>query len=77
MLLVLWDIDGTLVDSPATARHAFDDAFEAVVGRPPEGEFEFAGRTDNQIALTMLAGEDRHLPRVLEELEGALERART
>jgi phosphoglycolate phosphatase len=42
------------------------------VGRDPE-PVEFAGRTDRQIALTMLAGEHDHLPRVLEELAGALE----
>jgi phosphoglycolate phosphatase len=73
--LVLWDIDGTLVDSAGHGRHAFDEAFEAVVGRPLVGEFEFAGRTDHQIALTMLEGLDEadgHLPRLLEELERAL-----
>jgi phosphoglycolate phosphatase len=75
VILVLWDIDGTLVDSAGHGRHAFDEAFEAVVGRPLEGEFEFAGRTDHQIALTMLEGVDEadgHLPRLLEELERAL-----
>jgi phosphoglycolate phosphatase-like HAD superfamily hydrolase len=75
--LVLWDIDGTLVDSAGHGRHAFDDAYEAVVGRPLEGEYEFAGRTDHQIARTMLegvAGADGHLPRILEELATALER---
>jgi phosphoglycolate phosphatase-like HAD superfamily hydrolase len=75
--LVLWDIDGTLVDSAGHGRYAFDEAFEAVVGRPLSGEFEFAGRTDHQIAMTMLEGveeADGHLPRVLRELETALER---
>ena len=77
MRLVLWDIDGTLVDSAGHGRHAFDDAFQAVVGRPLEGEYEFAGRTDHQIALTMpegVTGADGHLPRVLEQLAAALER---
>ena len=77
MLLVLWDIDGTLVDSAGHGRHAFDDAFEAVVGRPLAGEFEFAGRTDHQIALTMLEGVEEaggHLPKLLEELESGLAR---
>jgi phosphoglycolate phosphatase-like HAD superfamily hydrolase len=75
--LVLWDIDGTLVDSAGHGRHAFDDAFLTVVGRPLRGEFEFAGRTDHQIALTMLEGveeADGHLPSLLEALESALER---
>ena len=34
---------------------------------------DYAGRTDHQIALAMLDGEREHLPRVLEELAGALE----
>ena len=37
MLLVLWDIDGTLVDSAGHGRHAFEEAFEAVVGGVPDG----------------------------------------
>jgi phosphoglycolate phosphatase len=72
MLLVLWDVDGTLVRTAGHGRWAFEDAFRAVVGREPE-PVDFAGRTDRQIALTMLAGERDHLPRVLEELAGALE----
>jgi phosphoglycolate phosphatase len=72
MLLVLWDVDGTLVRTAGHGRWAFEEAFRAVIGRDP-GPVEFAGRTDRQIALTMLAGEHDHLPRVLEELAGALE----
>jgi phosphoglycolate phosphatase len=72
VLLVLWDVDGTLVYTAGHGRWAFNEAFEAVVGRPPE-QVDFAGRTDHQIALTMLGGERDHLPRVLEELAGALE----
>jgi phosphoglycolate phosphatase len=72
VLLVLWDVDGTLVRTAGHGRYAFEEAFETVVGRTPE-PVEYAGRTDKQIALMMLAGEDEHLGRVLEELEGALE----
>jgi phosphoglycolate phosphatase len=72
MLLVLWDVDGTLVRTAGHGRYAFEEAFQAVVGRTPE-PVEYAGRTDRQIALTMLAGEHEHLPRVLEELAAALE----
>jgi phosphoglycolate phosphatase-like HAD superfamily hydrolase len=72
VLLVLWDVDGTLVRTAGHGRYAFEDAFKAVVGRDPE-PVDYAGRTDKQIALMMLAGEAEHLPRVLEELEGALE----
>ena len=67
MLLVLWDIDGTLVDSAGHGRHAFEEAFADVVGGRPEW-VEYAGRTDHQIALSMLGGSTEHLPAVLEQL---------
>ena len=73
MLLVLWDIDGTLVDCAGHGRHAFEEAFHAVVGRAPE-PVEFAGRTDHEIALAMLGGSGRQLPLLVEELATALER---
>jgi phosphoglycolate phosphatase len=72
VLLVLWDIDGTLVDSAGHGGAAFEEAFTAVVGRRPRA-VEFAGRTDHQIALAMLEGEREPLPRLLEELATALE----
>jgi phosphoglycolate phosphatase len=72
MLLVLWDVDGTLVRTAGHGRWAFEEAFRTVVGRDP-APVEYAGRTDHQIALTMLDGEPEHLPRVLEELATALE----
>jgi phosphoglycolate phosphatase-like HAD superfamily hydrolase len=52
--LVLWDIDGTLVDSAKLGRDAFIDAFEHVTGAPPEQLVPFAGRTDLEIALDLL-----------------------
>jgi phosphoglycolate phosphatase len=67
MLLVLWDVDGTLVDSAGHGRHAFEEAFEEVVGRLPE-RVEYAGRTDHEIALSMLNGSSEHLPALLERL---------
>jgi phosphoglycolate phosphatase len=67
VLLVLWDVDGTLVDSAGQGRYAFEEAFEAVVGRMPE-RVEYAGRTDHQIALSMLDGSSEQLPEVLEQL---------
>jgi phosphoglycolate phosphatase-like HAD superfamily hydrolase len=72
MLLVLWDIDGTLVDSAGHGRHAFEEAFEAVVGGVPEW-VDYAGRTDHQIALSMLNGSSEHLPALLEQLAARLE----
>jgi phosphoglycolate phosphatase len=74
VLLVLWDIDGTLVDSAGHGRYAFDDAFEAVTGRPFDARVEMAGRTDHQIAMEMLDGRHDDLPKLLEELAAALDR---
>jgi phosphoglycolate phosphatase-like HAD superfamily hydrolase len=70
---VLWDIDGTLVDSAGHGRLAFEDAYRTVVGGDP-AEVAMAGRTDRQIALAMLDESDGHLPRLLDELVAALER---
>jgi phosphoglycolate phosphatase-like HAD superfamily hydrolase len=67
VLLVLWDIDGTLVDSAGHGRFAFENAFREVVGRDPE-RVDYAGRTDHQIALAMLNGSHEELPDVLEGL---------
>ena len=67
MLLVLWDVDGTLVDSAGHGRHAFEEAFDEVVGGVPDW-VEYAGRTDHEIALAMLNGSSEHLPAVLDQL---------
>jgi phosphoglycolate phosphatase len=67
VLLVLWDVDGTLVDSAGHGRHAFEEAFEAVVGGVPAW-VEYAGRTDHEIALAMLSDSSEHVPAVLDEL---------
>ena len=52
--LVLWDIDGTLVDSAKLGRDAFLVAFERVTGAPPAQLVPFAGRTDLEIAADLL-----------------------
>jgi phosphoglycolate phosphatase len=52
--LVLWDIDGTLVDSVRLGRASFIEAFEVVTGRPPPKQVALAGRTDLEIAREML-----------------------
>lgn len=54
MRLVLWDIDGTLVDSGGVGPDAFPVAFERTVGRPPAKLAAMSGRTDHEIALETL-----------------------
>lgn len=71
--LVLWDIDGTLVDSAGLGGEAFFEAFECVTGAPVTKLVPFAGRTDLEIALDLLetAGID-HSERLLGDFEQAL-----
>jgi phosphoglycolate phosphatase len=79
VLLVLWDVDGTLIDSADHGKRAFDDAYLEVVGRPFESSVDYAGRTDHQIAMAMLEGlddPDGHLSRLLDRLVPALEARR-
>jgi phosphoglycolate phosphatase len=71
MLLVLWDVDGTLVRTAGHGRVAFEEAFRAVVGREPD-PVDYAGRTDRQIVDIMLGGRPGDAPRILEELAGTL-----
>jgi phosphoglycolate phosphatase len=61
--LVLWDIDGTLVDSAGLGREAFADAFTVLFGTHPSGLVSLNGRTDREIALDLLSRngvEDAH-----------------
>ncbi len=74
--LVLWDIDGTLVDSAKLGRDAFLVAFERVAGAPPARLVPFAGRTDLEIAADLL--EQSGIPaedEVIAAFEGALAQA--
>ena len=55
VILALWDIDGTLVDTAGHGRDAFGEAFSAVFGRDADvAAVSMAGRTDQAIALALL-----------------------
>jgi phosphoglycolate phosphatase len=70
---VLWDIDGTLVESAGLGRDAFFEAFERVTGVPPRNMVPFAGRTDLEIAHDLLeAGGIEAGEQLLAEFEQAL-----
>jgi len=79
--LVLWDIDGTLVQAGEVGRDIFTEAFQAVLGRAPDQvtakALIMAGRTDPEIALEFLAAHQiaegaSHLPAFSEALVAAL-----
>jgi phosphoglycolate phosphatase-like HAD superfamily hydrolase len=79
--LVLWDIDGTLVQAGEVGRDIFTEAFQAVVGRAPDEvaarALVMAGRTDPEIALEFLTAHEiaegaLHLPAFSEALVTAL-----
>ena len=77
MRLVLWDIDGTLVNTAGHGRAAFMQAFETVLGRAPDPDnVPMAGRTDHAICLDLLERNGIESPeRLLEPMFGELERA--
>jgi phosphoglycolate phosphatase len=54
-VVVLWDIDGTLMRTPGVGVRAFVAAIEAVTGRTWEPQrLDFGGRTDPDIAALLL-----------------------
>lgn len=83
MKLILFDIDGTLVDCGGQARIAFATALNAVFGETgPIDSYDFSGKTDTRIVVDLmtLAGRPRDevlaiLPRLREEYLATLERS--
>jgi phosphoglycolate phosphatase-like HAD superfamily hydrolase len=59
-VLVLWDIDGTLLNSGGVGRDLYDEVFLQLFGRPLSACAPMAGRTDRAIILEtlVLAGVD-------------------
>lgn len=49
-LVLLFDIDGTLVTTGGAGRRAMERAFEAITGKRDAASFPFAGMTDRAIA---------------------------
>ncbi|MGC8627917.1 MAG: HAD family hydrolase [Acidimicrobiales bacterium] len=77
--LLLFDIDGTLVQAGEIGRAVFDRAVGAVLGRAPSGRVQMSGKTDPQIVREYLAmdgaGAYGQLPVVLKQLEAELANA--
>jgi len=53
-LLVLWDVDYTLVDSDGVGRELYQIAFREMFGRPMPQPGSMSGRTDRAIAVEVL-----------------------
>jgi phosphoglycolate phosphatase-like HAD superfamily hydrolase len=53
-LLVLWDIDHTLIEGGPASRHAYEAAFHRATGRPMELPWRFDGRTELAAATEVL-----------------------
>jgi len=74
---VLWDVDGTLVDTRGIGGAVFDRALQHVLGSGPQTRIALSGKTDPQIAreyLELMAVEDidKQAPIVLEAVEAEL-----
>jgi phosphoglycolate phosphatase len=54
-ILVLWDVDGTLVDAAGVGREAMGRAFLRVFGQEPTSWPGMGGRTDRAILLDLLS----------------------
>jgi phosphoglycolate phosphatase len=76
-VLVLWDVDHTLIENGGVSKENYQKAFETLTGRHPEHPVETDGRTDPEIIRNMLAShgvtpEEPYLSGVAEALESAM-----
>lgn len=72
MKLILFDIDGTLVDSGKQPRRAFAEALMEVYGEAGDVyTYEFSGKTDPRIMLDLLVGAGRSRDEVVAWLHAA------
>ncbi len=75
-LLVLWDVDHTLIENNGVNKETYAKAFELLTGRQAEHRAETDGRTEPEIMRNMLTAHgieptDDYLGRVVEVLEAA------
>lgn len=54
-LLVLWDVDNTLIENGGVNKKTYSSAFEILTGRPAEHSARTGGRTDTEILGDLLA----------------------
>lgn len=73
-LLVLWDVDHTLVDNAGVSKETYAAAFEELTGVEPQVAARTGGRTDRMIMRAMFADQGLQMPRWA-VVAGALERA--
>ena len=78
-LLILWDIDGTLIRSGEIAAAVFEWALETVIGTPPTARVRMSGKTDPQIVQEYLdamgISDPAMLPAILRNAENELAKA--
>jgi phosphoglycolate phosphatase len=53
-LLLLWDIDHTLIENNGVNKETYARAFEILAGRPAEYQASTDGRTEPEIMINML-----------------------
>lgn len=69
MKLVLFDIDGTLIDCGGQARVAFGHALERVFGESgPIDSYDFSGKTDTRIVVDLMSLAGRPRAEILQTL---------
>jgi phosphoglycolate phosphatase-like HAD superfamily hydrolase len=73
-LLVLFDVDHTLIDNGGMSKHVYADAFEEITGRQPGEPARTEGRTDRSIMTDLLGRHGFTLP-PWDMVQAALERA--
>ena len=61
-VLLLWDVDHTLVDNAGVSKEIYAATFEAITGSPPTQPARTGGRTDRRIMQGMFARHELEMP---------------